>query len=197
MRVNTQKNQLRIHTETWSKCELCPIGKLARNHVFFGMKDDSKKLDVLFIGEAPGVLEDIKGLPFVGKSGMLLNDLIREAEPGELNYGFTNVVACRPTDSVGGKNRQPLTGEILKCSKRLEDFVRVTQPKVLVLVGQIARETAAYSARDAGFHGYIANIVHPAYLLRTSCTKEKLEQVVRKLREAFSEARYLLNEDQN
>lgn len=197
MRVNVQQNQLKKHVDSWCNCTQCPIGKIARNHVFFRIENPGQKVNVLFIGEAPGVMEDIKGLPFVGKSGMLLNDLIKEAEPGDLNYGFTNTVACRPTDRLGGANRQPTAGETLKCSKRLEEFIQILQPQVIVLVGSIARETAGFSARDAGFNGYITNIVHPAYLLRTGCTAEKMQQTVRKIKDAFENARYILSEDQN
>lgn len=197
MKINTYQNQIKKHKCEWETCTLCPIGQLARKHVLFKAVNEAQKLDVLFIGESPGYQEDREGLPFVGKAGMLLDDLIKEAEPGDLNYGFTNLVACRPADRLGAPNREPLTGEILKCSERLKDFIRITQPKVIVLVGALARESGGYSARDANFNGYITNIVHPAYLLRIGCNKEKMLITVQKIRDAFSEARYIINEDTN
>jgi DNA polymerase len=95
---------------------------------------------LLFIGEAPGSSEDICGLPFVGRSGELLDALIEKAFPSHVpSLAITNVIACAPWETkehslAQRKVRQPSENEAAACSSRLSEFIDAAQPKGVVLL---------------------------------------------------------------
>lgn len=102
--------------------------------------------DVLFVGEAPGEIEDRRGRPFVGPAGQLLDELVaRSVKPG-LRLAFTNLVCCVPRDGESGKAAEPAFDQIQACKERLEEFVALCRPRVVVCVGQHARK-----AFEAGY----------------------------------------------
>ncbi len=116
-----------------STCTRCPLSA-GRTQVVFGMgRPDA---DLLFVGEGPGAEEDKQGLPFVGRSGKLLDRLLVE-ELGmtrDLCY-IANVVKCRPPE-----NRDPRPDEIAACRPWLEQQVELIQPKVVVTLGRFAAQ---------------------------------------------------------
>ena len=116
-----------------STCTRCPLAA-GRTQVVFGMgRPDA---DLLFVGEGPGAEEDKQGLPFVGRSGKLLDRLLAE-ELGmtrDLCY-IANVVKCRPPE-----NRDPKPDEIAACRPWLAQQVELIQPKVVVTLGRFAAQ---------------------------------------------------------
>ena len=112
-------------------CTRCPLAS-TRTQVVFGVGDPGA--DLMFVGEAPGRDEDLKGEPFVGRSGQLLDRLVEE-EMGLLRDHFyiANVVKCRPPG-----NRDPHPAEISSCRPYLEAQVELIDPKVVVTLGNFA-----------------------------------------------------------
>jgi uracil-DNA glycosylase len=112
-------------------CTRCPLAA-TRTNVVFGVGDPHA--DLMFIGEGPGHDEDLKGEPFVGRSGRLLDKLVFE-ELGLTRDRFyiANVVLCRPPG-----NRDPEPGEIEACRPHLEGKLDVIDPKVIVTLGNFA-----------------------------------------------------------
>jgi uracil-DNA glycosylase len=164
-------------------CTSCNLSKFRRKVVFGRGKIPAQ---VLFIGEAPGKVEDIKGEAFVGRSGKLLDDIICDAWkltkcPSPVpSFYITNTTACRPTDRTGGENREPLPEEILACRNRLFTTLKLVNPKIAVFVGKIAEKYYRSLFPEA------FSIFHPSYLLRGG-GKEHPDYLltVRKLHAAF------------
>ena len=111
-------------------CHRCPLGD-TRTTLVFGVGDPCAR--VVFIGEAPGKNEDLKGEPFVGAAGQLLNELLAEAGLERSEVYIANVLKCRPPG-----NRDPEASEIETCTPFLREQVRVISPTVLVTLGNFA-----------------------------------------------------------
>jgi uracil-DNA glycosylase family 4 len=151
-----------------SGCTRCPLSA-TRTQVVFGTGDP--EADLMFIGEGPGAQEDEQGLPFVGRSGQLLDRLVHD------ELGLTrdqvyiaNVVKCRPPG-----NRDPLPDEIAACRPYLEGQLAAIAPKVVVTLGKFAGQLLLASregitklrGRSYPFAaGVLVPTVHPAYVLR-------------------------------
>ena len=101
----------------------CPLGSTRTNFVF-GVGD--MNADLMLVGEAPGQQEDLKGEPFVGRAGKLLDDILRaiNLKRGQGVY-IANVLKCRPPN-----NRDPLPSEVEKCEPYLQKQIRLIQPKL-------------------------------------------------------------------
>ncbi len=161
-----------------SKCTLCAL-HAARKNVVFGDGNSSAK--IMFIGEAPGVNEDEAGLPFIGRGGKLLSELLSEIGllRGEHIY-ITNMVKCRPPE-----NRDPKQDEIKLCSDYLNTQISIIKPKIIVCVGRIAAKTLiCKNFKMMSEHGkftliddmnYTA-ILHPAAVLRNVNLKPLLKE---------------------
>lgn len=108
-------------------CRKCELWKTRRNPV---PGEGSPESDVVFIGEAPGRWEDLKGRPFVGAAGKFLNKLLSEADLSRKEVFIGNILKCRPP-----KNRKPLSREIEKCTPYLDRQIEVIQPKIIVTLG--------------------------------------------------------------
>jgi DNA polymerase len=112
-------------------CTRCPLAA-TRTQVVFGVGDPGA--DLMFVGEAPGRDEDLQGVPFVGRSGQLLDRLLaEEVGLGREAVYIANVVKCRPPD-----NRDPKPDEIAACRPYLEEQVALIAPKVVVTLGNFA-----------------------------------------------------------
>ncbi len=110
------------------KCNLCHT----RTNVVFGM--GNPKADILFIGEGPGENEDLEGLPFVGRSGKLLDKMLAAVDLNrEENIYIANIVKCRPP-----QNRDPFPEEQEACINWLRNQVMIMKPKIIVCLGRIA-----------------------------------------------------------
>lgn len=145
------------------ECGNCGLCKT--RHKIVSYKGDNKPT-ILLIGEAPGKSEDLLGKPFVGPSGKLLDIMLKEVEGIETErIGFTNAVWCRPTDTVGGENREPTKEEIAACWGNVEDVIRTAAPRVIVFVGKIAQMACHTKARKMGCFRQVF-MLHPAFVLR-------------------------------
>lgn len=184
---------LHFRLKPWLKCQRCPLGSRATKHVLGRGELPST---VLFIGEAPGKSEDVIGKAFVGRSGKLLEEIIRKVGSG-FTYAFTNVVACRPCDSSSGPNRLPQPVEIQACFRRLSDTIELSGAKAIVLVGKVAQQYAGSyaSGRVVGGWNGIINIPHPSYILRQGGNQSQVfRKTVRYLRERLSDLGIVKNE---
>jgi len=108
-------------------CRKCKLHKTRKNAVPGEGKIDNR---IMFIGEAPGYWEDMKGKPFVGEAGKFLDILLEEANLLRDSVFITNIVKCRPPN-----NREPSTEEITKCSPYLDRQIQVIKPKIIVTLG--------------------------------------------------------------
>ena len=109
------------------RCDLCE----KRTHVVFG--DGNPDAGLLFIGEGPGEQEDLQGIPFVGRAGQFLTDMLSLIDLDRSQYYITNIVKCRPP-----QNRDPLNTEQDACIDYLREQVRLIRPKIIVCLGRIA-----------------------------------------------------------
>ena len=112
-------------------CQRCKLAKLGRKQIVFGTGDPNAEL--MFIGEGPGADEDQQGLPFVGRAGQLLNNMITAMGLKREQVYIANIVKCRPPG-----NRTPERDECDTCSPFLMRQIRVVRPKVIVALGATA-----------------------------------------------------------
>lgn len=112
-----------------AKCGLCQT----RHNVVFGV--GPRDADVMFIGEGPGEQEDLKGEPFVGPAGKLLDDMLSIIDLSRENCYIANIVKCRPP-----RNRDPLETEQEACIGYLRNQVALIRPKIIVCLGRIAAQ---------------------------------------------------------
>jgi uracil-DNA glycosylase len=155
-------------------CKRCPLHK-GRHSIVFGQGDANARL--MFVGEGPGADEDAQGLPFVGRAGQLLNNMIGAMGLKREEVYICNVVKCRPPG-----NRTPEPDEANTCSQFLFRQIDVVKPQVMVALGATAA-TYLLGARQplAGLRGRIhayrgSSLIvtyHPAYLLRDPRQKKE------------------------
>ncbi|MGI9590424.1 MAG: uracil-DNA glycosylase [Myxococcota bacterium] len=149
-------------------CTRCRLHE-GRSKLVFG--DGNPDADLMFVGEGPGAEEDRRGLPFVGRAGELLTQMIEKGLgiPRSEVY-ICNVVKCRPPD-----NRTPLADEVSTCSPYLDGQIAAVKPRVIVALGKpsasllLGREVAITRIRGT-WHDYqgipLMPTLHPAYILR-------------------------------
>jgi DNA polymerase len=159
-----QWEELKAQCSQCQKCELCRT----RNNVVFGVGQE--RTDILFVGEGPGEQEDLKGEPFVGAAGKLLDDMLSIIDLDRTNCYIANIVKCRPPF-----NRDPLEEEQEACIVYLRNQVALIQPKILVCLGRIAaKKIIDPEYRITRQHGtwvqrngiWMTAIYHPSALLR-------------------------------
>ncbi|WP_334188979.1 uracil-DNA glycosylase [Noviherbaspirillum sp.] len=161
-----------------TKCDLCQ----SRTHTAFGVGDEKAKW--LFVGEGPGRNEDLRGEPFVGQAGKLLDNMLLALglKRGENAY-IANIVKCRPTDAAG-KDRPPTAEESAACIPYLQRQISLIQPAIIVALGKTAalsllnlRPDTPVSKLRGTVHTYadrpLVVTYHPAYLLRNLADKKK------------------------
>jgi len=168
--------------EDLGECTRCKLHK-TRNKIVFG--DGSPKADLVFIGEGPGADEDAQGLPFVGRAGKLLTQMIEAMSLERSDVYICNVVKCRPPG-----NRQPESDEVEKCAPFLFRQLDVLKPKVIVCLGATAAQTLLQTNRSIShfrgqwldFRGYkMLATYHPAYLLRNPGAKGEVWKDLQKV----------------
>lgn len=123
------QNLKRIEEEA-KNCKKCSLWKTRKN-VVFGMGNPETK--ILFIGEAPGYNEDLKGIPFCGKAGEVLDLLFSSISMKREDIYITNIIKCRPLE-----NRDPKEEEIEKCMEYLEKQIEIINPKIICCLGRHA-----------------------------------------------------------
>ena len=111
-------------------CRRCPLCQTRSNVVFGVGRQDA---EVLFIGEGPGEQEDLKGEPFVGRAGRLLDDMLELIDLDRKKIYIANMVKCRPP-----RNRDPLNTEQDACAQWLEAQIELIKPRIIVCLGRIA-----------------------------------------------------------
>ena len=158
-------NGLKAICSDCTKCGLCET----RHNVVFGIGNETA--DVLFVGEGPGEQEDLKGEPFVGPAGKLLDDMLSIIDlDRHTNCYIANIVKCRPP-----RNRDPLETEQDACIGYLRNQVALIKPKIIVCLGRIAAKRLIDSDyRITRQHGqwlerngiWMTAIYHPSALLR-------------------------------
>ncbi|MFA1609926.1 uracil-DNA glycosylase [Halobellus rubicundus] len=114
-------------------CERCPDLVASRSRIVNGVGPDDAEL--VFLGEAPGANEDAEGEPFVGRSGSVLDEALRDAGLARADVRITNCVRCRPPE-----NRDPRSGELANCRGHLERELDAVDPELLVTLGKVPSE---------------------------------------------------------
>ncbi|HLM08239.1 MAG TPA: uracil-DNA glycosylase [Thermoleophilaceae bacterium] len=156
-----------------SVCTRCPLAQ-GRTKVVFG--NGNANADLMFVGEAPGAHEDLQGLPFVGRAGRLLDQLLEEIGLARQDAFVCNVLKCRPPG-----NRDPQPEEIDACRPFLERQVELIEPKLVCTLGNFATKLLTRSQRGiTGVHGRaqvhelggrtvrVYPLYHPAAALRST-----------------------------
>ncbi len=116
-----------------AECTRCEALVDSRSQIVNG--DGPEDADVLFVGEAPGASEDEEGVPFVGRSGGVLDDELRDAGLSRADVRITNCVRCRPPE-----NRDPAKEELANCRPYLEREIDLVDPEVVVTLGKVPGE---------------------------------------------------------
>src|SRR5450432_2940786 len=162
-------------------CEKCPHLVRTRTQVVFGV--GSIDAELMFVGEAPGEDEDLKGEPFVGKAGQLLTKIIQAMGFKRDDVYIGNILKCRPDMPSGASgNRKPRPDEMQTCLPYLIEQIKIIHPKALVALGATAMEGLTGEQTAVGklrghwheFEGIpLMATYHPAYLLRNQSLSEK------------------------
>ena len=137
----------------------------------------NQQADLMIIGEGPGHDEDLKGEPFVGRSGLLLDKILRSIGIERSQIFITNIVKCRPPN-----NRDPHKDEIQACNTYLRAQIKQISPKVILSVGRVSAQSLLNSSEPVGkliSQGHqlsdsdipVKVTYHPAYLLRNPPAK--------------------------
>jgi uracil-DNA glycosylase len=163
-------------------CTACRLAG-TRTNVVFGTGNPNA--DLMFIGEAPGRDEDLKGEPFVGRAGQLLTDIIKAMKLTRDDVYIANVIKCRPPE-----NRNPEPDELDACRPFLRQQVAMIQPKVIVTLGRFGLQSLtekAYAISSVRgewleYEGIrLMPTYHPAYLLRNPAAKKDVWNDMKKV----------------
>ncbi len=175
-----------------SRCTRCPLHQ-GRTKVVFGA--GNADADLMFVGEAPGREEDLQGLPFVGRAGKLLDQLLNEVGLDRGDVFITNVLKSRPPG-----NRDPDPAEIDACKPYLHMQVELIEPRVICTLGNFSTKLLTRSQRGiTSVHGRpqvhelgaravrVYPIYHPAAALRSTKVLEELREDFHRLPELLEE----------
>lgn len=167
-------------------CERCPELVESRSRIVNGVGPEDA--DLVFVGEAPGEREDAEGEPFVGRSGAVLDEVLRENGLARRDVRITNCVRCRPPG-----NRDPTNEELANCRGYLDAEIEAIDPSVLVTLGKVpsqhllGRDVAitgeAGSVEAVEIGGEVRDVllcVHPAATLYDRSQRGTLERVLEK-----------------
>lgn len=176
--------------DSWEKlkydcagCRGCALHETRHNLVFGVGREDA---EIMFIGEGPGEQEDLKGIPFVGPAGQLLDTMLEIIDLSRDKVYIANMVKCRPP-----RNRDPLNLEQDACAQWLKRQIQLVDPKIIICLGRIAaigmidpefritREHGQWFERDGRL--YMATY-HPSALLRAPAKRPEAFEDLRSLR---------------
>jgi uracil-DNA glycosylase len=177
-----------------SMCELCPLSETRANVVFGAGNSDA---DLMFVGEAPGAEEDRQGLPFVGRAGALLAELLEGIRMNREDVWITNVLRCRPP---GNRDPQPI--EIESCQPYTYRQVELIEPRVIGTLGNFATKLLTGSRTGitkvrgtvqvheiGGRPVFLMPLLHPAAALRTPSLVDTLREDFAKLPDLIARPR--------
>lgn len=174
------KTPFQLHVAKWGQCRLCPLCETRDKVVFARGKLPA---DILLCGEGPGISENIRGIPFDGPAGKLLDQIVARALQGgweHLRVVHCNLVMCIPLSPLTGqKIDKPEPEHVEACRPRLEEFIRIASPKLVVAVGGQPDDYL-----KQGFKGSvkvpdgvrIVTVRHPAAILRDNIAIQNLNR---------------------
>ena len=177
--------ELKTQCRSCTGCELCRT----RTNVVFGVGPESA--DIMFVGEGPGEQEDLRGEPFVGAAGKLLDDMLSIIDLGRHNCYIANIVKCRPP-----RNRDPQEEEQNACIGYLRNQVALIRPKIIVCLGRVAAKKLIHpDYRITREHGqwicsngvWMTAIYHPSALLRDLTKRPETFEDLLSIRDKYRE----------
>jgi uracil-DNA glycosylase len=163
------------------RCKLCTLG---RKQIVFGVGNPNA--DLMFVGEAPGRDEDIQGIPFVGRAGQKLTQIIEAIGLTRDEVYIANVIKCRPPE-----NRNPEPDEVEQCEPFLFRQIDTIKPKVIVALGTFAAKSllktnesiSRLRGRVYDYRGAkLVPTFHPAFLLRNPACRREVWEDMKKVR---------------
>ena len=169
-----------------SECRKCGLCETRTNTVF---ADGSPKAKLVFIGEAPGRDEDLKGLPFVGRAGQLLDKMITAIDLKRDEVYICNILKCRPPE-----NRTPAPNEVEQCLPYLEQQLALVKPSLICALGLSAAQAllktkssmASLRGRTFEYRGIpLIPTYHPAALLRNPALKREAWEDMQRVRDTL------------
>mgnify|MGYP001066445650 CR=1 FL=1 len=181
-----KREKMIIIHKALKQCHKCDLYKSRTQPVTGAGNVDA---NALFIGEAPGANEDIKGLPFVGRAGELLTKYLNEIDLSRKDIFITNIIKCRPPG-----NRDPNDEEIESCFPYLKEQIKIIDPKVIVTLGRHSLATLLNRnvkiTKERGiFIDYnerlLLPMLHPAAVLRNNGLDKYMREDFITLREAL------------
>ena len=187
--THEQTTLLEAIAQEIAQCAQCSLSETRQNTV---PGHGNPSADLVFVGEAPGAEEDRTGLPFVGRAGDLLTDIIVKGMKMRREDVFIcNVLKCRPPG-----NRDPNPLEVSMCEPFLIRQLEALQPKVIVALGRHAAQTLLRTTESTGrlrgrwhnYHGIPFRVTyHPAYLLRSPGEKKKTWEDIQEVMKVLSD----------
>jgi len=169
-------------------CQRCSLWE-GRTNLVFG--DGNPDAEVMFIGEGPGAQEDATGIPFVGRAGKLLEEMLTIIDLDRTNYYIANIVKCRPP-----QNRDPLETEQDACAGWLYEQIDAIKPKIIICLGRIAamrllkpdfKITKEHGSWFELRGAKATAIYHPAALLRNPNLKPDTFDDLKRIQTAINE----------
>jgi len=168
------------------KCERCPALVDSRSRIVDGVGPTDA--DLVFVGEGPGATEDEQGEPFVGRSGTVLDDALRDAGLARSDVRITNCVKCRPPE-----NRDPTAAELDNCRGYLAEELARIDPELVVTLGKVPSEHLldesvavtnrtgeVFDARVGGTSHRLLVCLHPAATLYDGSQATAFEETIRR-----------------
>lgn len=149
------------HIREYKHCEACSLHKSRYKIVLYR---GSIPADILFISEAPGDVENLKGFPLTGPTQEFLQPYLDTLKEAGIRWGITNVVGCQPPNG-----RDPSKEEAMACRPRLDDIVERISPRSIILLGGVASKYGKHY--DAPTY----EAKHPAYLIRLKFKRSQFE----------------------
>lgn len=193
----TKLDDLQSIAQQIKDCTLCPLSKTATNPV---PGNGDPNAEIMFIGEAPGFNEDQQGIPFCGRSGKLLDELLASINLDRSKVFVANVLKHRPPD-----NRDPLPEEIQVCKDYLDKQIEIINPKVIIGLGRFAMMKFLPLGKITRDHGVAQTIeynskkyifipmFHPAAALRATGVDQQIREDFLKIRQEIEKIEKLQN----
>jgi uracil-DNA glycosylase family 4 len=187
-KINAPTKALTDFYQEIKDCKKCHLHQTRTNLVFGA---GNQNAEVMFVGEAPGREEDLRGEPFVGKAGQLLDKILAAIKFTRDDVYIANILKCRPPE-----NRDPLPDEIQMCEPHLLEQIRIIQPKIICALGRIAAQALLKTKAPLGqlrgkihdYHGTKFLVTyHPAALLRYPQYKRPTWEDVQLLRKEYDD----------
>lgn len=181
-------------------CKKCPLYKTRTKAV---PGEGNPKAEMMLIGEAPGVQEDLQGRPFVGSAGKFLEEMLGLIKLKREDVFIGNVIKCRPPE-----NREPLPDEIEACWPYLVQQIKIIKPKIIVTLGRHALQRFLPQASISQVHGKVMRrnvpdlgkiifyaLYHPAAALYQGNLREILTKDFKKIPKVLEKVDELLKKD--